>query len=702
MKTTESKTNYSIKRKLLAAVAMLLVATVMVVSSTYAWFTLSTAPEVTGISTAVGANGALEMLLATKDAQGNWVYGTGSVGDKSGPERNTYWGNLVNLDYADYGAQNITLYPSELNLNGGRLNLLNPLQTPVFGADGRVESLAAGGSFGKFNGTNYFMPDDGYFGFRGLGVASGLTERQQAFRAAISSMATASYNAQTEARRSLSENGTPLANIAILKAMNASTAKVFTQDHITAINSMITGLETSLKQAEEAYIQAIIAYSLGNDRNISDTEALGMAGHVKDAANIQNATLGQRLSAVFTLLGTDAATVQTAMLGYTTYQSAVASVQDAKTSLSEITTATEYSWEEIRGALTSLVNVESITINGIPAGEVTQEDNKNQIASDILGGKGVKVTMPTGGGVYADIADLCGDYTVDIEIQSDSLNVGVDGVTIKATMTADSTAAKAFLTQVSEVINRQDNQPVGDTADALPLTELYGYVIDLAFRTNAAQSNLLLQTEAADRIYNDNNNTETMGSGSTMTFKSTASDFTAQKVKDLMSNLRVVFYSTAGEGNMAEIYATAKLDVVNGVVEDANGITAKLYIYKTATATTATYEDNGETVTLYKVDDKYYRSTTCIPSEEVNVEGKTVTDGTETVQVEVRDNVITALNQNEIKHISALVYLDGEAIENEDVAATVEQSMTGSVNLQFASSATLTPMEYGELHTIIS
>ena len=59
----ENKFGYGIKGKLTSAVAMLLVAVIMVVSSTYAWFTLSTAPEVTGITTAVGANGALEMAL---------------------------------------------------------------------------------------------------------------------------------------------------------------------------------------------------------------------------------------------------------------------------------------------------------------------------------------------------------------------------------------------------------------------------------------------------------------------------------------------------------------------------------------------------------------------------------------------------------------------------------------------------------------
>ena len=63
---SQAKRKQDIKTKLMAAIAMLLVSSIMMVSSTYAWFTLSTAPEVTGIQTAVGANGNLEMALLPK------------------------------------------------------------------------------------------------------------------------------------------------------------------------------------------------------------------------------------------------------------------------------------------------------------------------------------------------------------------------------------------------------------------------------------------------------------------------------------------------------------------------------------------------------------------------------------------------------------------------------------------------------------
>ena len=86
----------SIRAKLISAVAMLLVAVIMVVSSTYAWFTLSTAPEVTGITTAIGANGSLEMALMPSTGSLDDIT-TGVGGSMGFPAANTTWGNLVDL-----------------------------------------------------------------------------------------------------------------------------------------------------------------------------------------------------------------------------------------------------------------------------------------------------------------------------------------------------------------------------------------------------------------------------------------------------------------------------------------------------------------------------------------------------------------------------------------------------------------------------
>lgn len=67
---------------------------------------------------------------------------------------------------------------------------------------------------------------------------------------------------------------------------------------------------------------------------------------------------------------------------------------------------------------------------------------------------------------------------------------------------------------------------------------------------------------------------------------------------------------------------------------------------------------------------------------------KTTGDGADVTA----DNTLTALTQNVAKKVTAIVYLDGDIVDN-TMVANAARSMTGSLNLQFSSSATLKPME---------
>jgi hypothetical protein len=142
MHKSHAKRRRDIKNKLMAAICMLLVSSIMMVSSTYAWFTLSTAPEVTGINTAVGANGNLEMALLPESGSTGDI--KSDVGDGVKPilEKNITWGNLVDLsDNNFYGLDKITLYPAKLTLDATGKIPAYWLETPSYGADGRVSAL---------------------------------------------------------------------------------------------------------------------------------------------------------------------------------------------------------------------------------------------------------------------------------------------------------------------------------------------------------------------------------------------------------------------------------------------------------------------------------------------------------------------------------------------------------------------------------
>ena len=110
-----------LKHKLISAGAMLLVSAIMMVSSSYAWYVLSTAPEVSNIKTQVGANGALEIALLNGDSWTNLdLLDMGDIDESLGDNpisaalANLTWGNLVDLDDASYGLDKIVLQPSRL------------------------------------------------------------------------------------------------------------------------------------------------------------------------------------------------------------------------------------------------------------------------------------------------------------------------------------------------------------------------------------------------------------------------------------------------------------------------------------------------------------------------------------------------------------------------------------------------------------
>ena len=160
----------SIKRRLSAALIMLLVSSVMLVATTYAWFTLSTAPEVRNIDTTVAGNGSLEIALVPANgnlgtiASGRGTSGTYAGGSNAATAANVSWGNLVDLTDASYGLAKLEMTPAHVDISSDF-----KFTTAEFGYDGRIistpdDSADAYSYTGTtFSGTNYgvraFMSD---------------------------------------------------------------------------------------------------------------------------------------------------------------------------------------------------------------------------------------------------------------------------------------------------------------------------------------------------------------------------------------------------------------------------------------------------------------------------------------------------------------------------------------------------------------
>ena len=663
----------SIQKKLLAATSMLLVACIMLISASYAWFTLSTAPEIKGITTTIGANGNLEIALAddstwadpdgtvkTTVGGGNLLSGLEANAEK---EVNKTWGNLIDVSKG-YGLDKVSLLPSRLSLAGSGTDWTVsslPLKRPTYGADGRVSGFQDT-DYAQYNGADYEIPapDANAYGVRIIGSASGMTDRQLVYRSAKVALANAIADAKAEAKKSLVANGTDLANIVMQKAVNDN--PTYTDKEVGVIKNVLIGVSKAQAKMENAWEAAVISY------------AASKAGEKIPGLESEEAYLAFRakMEEIDTTTGTKGYTVDEGAKTVTAngvtmtlpgdFATYYTNIQEIKTNIgaaNEVVTdklesKTSIAWSELKEALDYIVKADAVKVNGFTSGEIM--DKLSDLLSAVAGGSGIQVEMPTGAGVYADIADFCEDYSATVELKNikhptADITLGTDEKPIKATMKTVTAVSPSYFEVANNVVTNA-SAPEGTGAANNKLSDMFGYTIDYYMRTNAANAKLLLQVDEAQRIYSDSTNEETLGAGSNMTFTSSDTNFTTTQMLNLMGAIRVVFMLPT-EGGGGNILAVAKLDTENADVAGSI-VKADLKLCEYSVDTT-----NGN---ILQVDD--FKT-----SQE-----------------------ITAMTQNQAMKLSTLVYLDGDVVTNAMVA-NAAKSMSGTLNLQFTTDQKLVPMD---------
>ena len=698
-----------IRNKLVAAISMLMVASIMMVSSTYAWFTLSTAPEVKGITTNVGANGNLEMMLLNKDSFISSAEDLGVVSDindsmatKPVTDANKTWGNLVDLADQSYGLQSIVINPARLNIqksvDGSYTMNSTLLKAPTYTSDGRVldvdkDTLTSG--YSKDNTWKWDETAENAYGVRVIGTTSGVTVRLTAYRAAISERTAQIEAAKTFARQSLLVNGQALANIVVKAALEENPS--FEKADLETLQKLVAQLKTANDAAGEAIVQTVLAYNL-SDQNAVENFTDADVAKLKEAFN--GATAGN-LPSTFTRAADASKTgniaqpngTNVAVAKWTGNNADIASAaQELKTLIDQ--GKTSYSYTEITTVVNMLINKANATVGGVknPSKDKAQEIINNMTANNMV----LVVEMESGSGIYADIAELVGDYTaagLKVHVKYNALEMDV------TTNMSTKVVTEATNTTLPKIPKLNVGSAPAATLDASVkplLTDHFGYALDFGFRTNAAASDLLLQTEGIQRVYSGEGGAtadKTQGGGSYMQFTtSNTTNFSVDELRALMSALRVVFvepnistdntvtYNVLGvaaaditaatDDNGATYTYTGGTLLKNGaVISDtasdaekaaADGLKANLYLYN------YTYDAGTSSITL--------------DGKKVKAEGNTP------------DNTLTALTQNVGKKVTAIVYLDGDVVDN-TMVANAQNSMTGMLNLQFASSATLKPMD---------
>lgn len=711
------KTYLGLRKKLLSALAMLLVATILMVSSTYAWFVLSTAPEVTGIQTQVGANGSLEIALVNQESWNDLTkLDMGDI-DESATENlgsaNLTWGNLVNLADTSYGLRDITLNPARLAISQNGNNAEGTaitytiadslLKVPVYTEDGRVQRLDTAHVVNYiYDGKGFTMPG---YGVRAIGTASQMSQFQLGMNAARNNIANHRAAAKTTASNTLTATGAGLGNIVVQYALQDK-KDGFNDTDMTYIKDMAAGLVDALDEIGAGLRAVFAGYITTTASGITAENYDAELAYINDTAHSLSDLLARfggitavipEMSSYITTLEADRTVTQTA-------------VDNANKKIEE---KDSFKWEEITAIVTPLVNIDQMTLGGKTIDEVkkmvTKDKDGNYNVGDLLPliQNGIVIAAPSGSGVISDIADYAGDYAASVKVGPVKIS-GFSLDQVDATVTTQTAENPVRLTNASNALS---NALVSDATGSNSLTDFFGYAIDLAFRTNAEKANLLLQTEPKQRIYDTSNNADTLGGGSYMSFRSDAG-LSATKMVKLMSGIRVVFMDKSNN-----VLAIAALDTTLGkdryveLSEDEKKSTGK-FAYLNASQSQYQQSDLIDATTYNGLPDKssvqykdgtlsaklYIVSFSMTESKgHKDEEGKFYTGGITIGTDRTENGTILALKPDEATIVTALVYLDGSVVNNSMVAANATQSMSGVLNLQFSSSAELIPMQYTPL-----
>ncbi len=565
-----------IKEKFVAMIALLVIAASMLTTVSFAWLALSTNPEVTGITTAVAANGNLEVALAngTLTAPGATQLGDGSLGIL---EKNLTWGNLINLSDPSYGLSNMVLRPALLNLGGLDTN---PLRAAVYSGDGRFDSLSTNFGFAKWmdytdgrQGGEFTLTNE--YGLRAI-TSTKFTVDMGPFDAKQSSLATEVYNANYRAKEAYLTIVTTRSYMNTLATLMGSfmTANM-NRDDATLSNPTVESGDienlmyifrdfiVALKKEQEYMLEAANyqiflqqIYTPGAESKITLEELFD---------NVSEATKNDPTTVTTTLSDFNGQNLKVTIYGIGANKRELRIMTEGYEKLVVLSTKGDVAWKDsgIKEILESLVNVGQCTVDGTPVSSIGASNAAGYISGthSAVINNGVLCNYEDRTGAKMNVEGL------SITAQIKRMGMTIPG-TVKANITtsADETNCGYLKDEAHEAeLLKKAQEKNNSQAPTRMADETYGYVIDFWVRTNAAASLLNLEGNVLTETY-----------------------FEDAKGKD-------------SNGNEVQLYTVSEKtgEVLAGVE-----MTESRDVYKMETAVTVTYAADGVTITNIEPNDQ--------------------------------------------------------------------------------------------------
>lgn len=759
-------------RERVVAVALLLAMSAsMLASASFAWVTLSTSPEVTGMATTVAANGNLEIALASGamwDENGSLKKAVepeeSMVGDSSAKEGNTIqgantkWGNLVNISYG-YGLDQIALRPALLGSD-----LTNyPLSGAAYGQDGRVINTQQDYEFASYGydeqfQTNMLLAGDKVeYGVRAVAsVGRQKVEQGSMDKKKEEAISTARnyYAKAAEHYARLISNGSDA--IIVDESRNYTAIKALQElvsiyansiingsngdcgDYLEALYRMMQEMRTVLEYEGQA-LMALANYqalAAGVDTGLMTfTDLEDFLTYTDEALLEKGVTLTTFDSVLIEGVTEETkyddgsvkkrVTIKDEYTGFKTdWNNLQAAMKKMEGYIKTEKTGADVYWGTIQSAINPIVNIDSAKLGDVTIGLISSD----QIGSLIKSLVNTTVTIRHGVLRNMDGRIIPNANRVNAKV-SVSVTYGITmklSATVKTLEYGESNSPKFY-----SDLNRDVENNASGPASA---KDTYGLALDLWVRTNYPNAVLTLEgaveyletpvtitvpvrnadgSESAEETENLELHTTKLGDNDieTQVYQQNGKWYRADNREEvtLTGSTTPLMEKTAvgyhGENRIWEDWQT-KLDA-GLIAEDSTtqGAGSCFVFYADTPTEQQKIKEMLEAFNVVFIDAEGHVK----GSAKLNVENSIAVNGKVTVPLEMTagsgkeftdengttQTGIMQLNQNEATYITALVYLNGSQLQNENVLASGE--LTGQLNLQFGTSETLVVKDDEEL-----
>lgn len=660
------------REKLSAAGLGLLVAAIVAVSATFAWITLSRAPEVTGIATTLSGNGALEIALSKPDGSqpDNFDIDEGAPAKTDVVSSNLQWGNLVNLSDASYGIDNLALRPAQLNTS----NLLNsPLWGASYGGDGRITQLDSNYAYAKYKDGTFITSKD--LGVRAIATyTTTISDASQREYIEVRDAVTAAHQAVNEAYGNDRDGvptkfgalGTMISKYAQDK-LDGSSPGTNLAPYLGDMIPLYEAVQEVMEKQKEAYV------ALANLQSYLHANNTG--GEYKPMT--WKELVDNQLDYTAQDSKTDSKNGVVSLVGLKDFikdlgiiENDVSLLHQYKADYEENGTAyywgtwskTEEFAHPLNKIVADLIDHGSMTIDLNDDGKERKVTGlgKND-ASALLGANGKNRKAYVYNGVLKRLEQLAVDESYRLNGRGEcTIRVSyVLTITVYGKAYTKASGASDFALNYSRSTEGKELVPSDQVAE-----DTYGMVVDFWVRTNHETTKLtlegatvtdeegeILRYDGVNRIWGATGAAEsgtltrestTQGGGSCYVYYADTPEDQSRSLR-LLEAMKVAFVSASGE-----LLAQGEMDTQNYWAQNGR-ITVPLAL-------------NSETKTTYTYKDKQNN--------------------------ELVGRAITTLQMDDAQRITAIVYLDGTQLTNDMVLAASE--IQGQLNLQFGSSENLT------------